>query len=352
MVNQGFQDQNFNDLTQAQTYIHSQARSGGFALTKLRTHLDKQRTVRREDYRCEKGGKKRGEGITRKTSTRMTECPFRVRLPRESKESGRWQLQAQDLTHNHRLSDTPAQHTTYRKPTETEKQHIQDLTRAGVAPKLIANYLHQQNLETHVACREVYNARAAIRKAQLQGLTPIEALIQDFQAKSQEWSVSYTTDPDGYVNFFFARTRSIQLAQAYPEVILIDATYHTNRYNMPLLHFVEITAISSTFSIAFAFLQSETDLSYDKAVATFKDLVLGGTTKIEVFLTDDKLALKNALNVHYPTIPHLLYLWHINKNVLTKVQATWRVNTTSDEDNQASQEKRDSFMSRWIQASF
>ena len=56
---------------------------------------------------------------------------------------------------------------------------------------------------------------------------------------------------------FFAHFKGIELAQAFPEVLLIDCTYRTNMYNMPLLHFTGVTPTGENFSIGFALLLAE-----------------------------------------------------------------------------------------------
>jgi len=166
-----------------------------------------------------------------------------------------------------------------------------------------------------------------------------------------DWAFHYTTDEDGHVNFFFfAPNDAIELARQSPDVIFIDATYRTNRYNMPLIHFMAVTGIGKTVSIAMCFVASESEPMYRRAVSMFRQLIIG-SVKIEVFLTDDDTSLKNALSAFYPSTPQLLCIWHINKNVETKVNKVWRVNTMSDEDNAANKEKRLDFLAKWQQAS-
>jgi MULE transposase domain len=63
---------------------------------------------------------------------------------------------------------------------------------------------------------------------------------------------------------------------------------------MPLLHFIGVSYINTSSSIAFYFIAEETDLIYHRAVADFKRLVIGDS-KIEFFLIDNNKALKNAL---------------------------------------------------------
>jgi len=146
-----------------------------------------------------------------------------------------------DGTHNHEPSTGPEQHANYRKLSDTERSQIADLTRAGVAPKFIVRYLQQRNPDTKVASKEVYNAKIKGRKERLQENTPIEALILELTADDGNWALKYGTDDGGHVNLlFYAHHTSIDLIQSYPDVILIDATYKVNIYNMPMIHFLGI----------------------------------------------------------------------------------------------------------------
>jgi hypothetical protein len=101
-----------------------------------------------------------------------------------------------------------------------------------------------------------------------------------------------------------------------------------------------VTAVGRTTSIALCFLPAENETTYRKAIHAFKDLVMGDI-KIEVFLTDDEIALKTALSAIFPGIPQLLCLWHVNQNLKTKAQKLWK---TSDEANKANEKKRQDVM--------
>jgi MULE transposase domain len=71
--------------------------------------------------------------------------------------------------------------------------------------------------------------------------------------------LKYGTDDDGHSNLFYAHHTSIE---SYPDVILIDATYRVNIYNMPMIHSLGVSATGETFSIAFCFVSAENDLQY------------------------------------------------------------------------------------------
>src|SRR6267378_2841759 len=82
---------------------------------------------------------------------------------------------------------------------------------------------------------------------------------------------------------------------------------------------------------------------YDLGVKAFKEKVLGNAP-VEVFLTDDETNLRSTLKEHFPDIPQLLCLWHVHKIVQTQAQKLWRINTTSEQENEANKEKRKAFM--------
>ena len=94
----------------------------------------------------------------------------------------------------------------------------------------------------------------------------------------------------------------IDIAQASPSVIIIDATYHTNKLNLPAVHFQAVTLIGKTTSIALAFIMNKEEPSYLITCRAFRELVMGDT-HIKVLLIDNETALKNALTAIYPTVP-------------------------------------------------
>jgi hypothetical protein len=340
-------EEEYPSLEHAESVVCLHARLQGYALTRRNLVKDKRKppTVRRRDMRCSKGGVKRGEGVLRDTGTRMTECPFEIRILRT--EWGTWKVQVHNGDHNHDASINDSEHSQYRRPADTEVSAIRSLHGSGVAPRNIVANLLEQNSHTLVTSREVYNVISKQRKERLQGLSPIEALIKEIDRDPEDlWALEYTTDGNGHVNFLFiAPCSQIELAQQFPDVAFIDATYRTNRYNMPLIHFMVVTSYRKTVSVAMCFVASEEEAMYSRAVKAFKTLVMGDA-KIEVFLTDDDSSLKAALSLYYPDTAQLLCLWHVNKNVEEKVNKTWRINT-SNEDNEENKEKRKAFMAEW-----
>ena len=186
------------------------------------------------------------------------------------------------------------------------------------SPGFILDNLLEADPDTYITLRDILNFKAKLRDERLAGDTLIECLVRELM-EDEGWAFRYSTTDDGHINFiFFTPNEMINIAQASPDVILINTTYRTNKYNLPGIHFMAITAVGMTASIGLALVANEKEPFYNLTISTLRELVIGDA-HIKVFLTDDEDALRNVISEVYPGVPQLLCLWHVNKNVLAKV---------------------------------
>src|SRR5438045_8616186 len=105
----------------------------------------------------------------------------------------------------------------------------------------------------------------------LRGKSPMEALIAVL--KEGEFHFNYRIDTIGRVtHLFFAHPKSVDLLTKYPDVLLLDCTYRTNKFKMPLLNIVSNTCLDSNFHAAFCFLAKEEEGDYVWAMEQLKEL--------------------------------------------------------------------------------
>jgi hypothetical protein len=100
------------------------------------------------------------------------------------------------------------------------------------------------------------------------------------------------------------------------EVVLLDCTYKTNKFDMPLLHIIGVDGLNQSFTIAICFLDQKTEENYNKAVLQLRQL-FNPFVYPSVLATDCEVALISALERHFPAIRTkvVLCFWHILKNV-------------------------------------
>ena len=297
------------------------AATQGYAIVIARS--DKGRVT----LKCDRGGQYRNrrelteENRQRRTGSRLVECPFRA-TGNCDKRNQRWYLQVMEAEHNHEPSNTPAAHPSLRRLNEEDKTEIAGLSRAGVAPRtIVAAMQGQRPANKPLSVKDIYNARLQLRAEALEGRTPVQALVEKLDTDQFYWQVE--KDTAGHVtHLFFAFRESLALYRAYPEVLLLDCTYKTNKFKMPLLVIIGLTGLNTSFYVAFVFLRSEQERDYYWALQQLK-ISLDNSTQPRVIVTNRDLALMNAISTSFPDTAHLLCQWHIQKNILAKCRLSF-----------------------------
>jgi hypothetical protein len=251
----------FDTREQLLASIQEHALSHGYAITIIRSSRDRNICLG-----CDRGGLyydriDASEGAKRRrTSTKRIGCPFR--LYAKKLNTSQWEIQVRDPTHNHEPDDNMIGHPIARRRqfTEDQTQTIQHLIDVGSKPQHILGLMRKDN-NILIKPRDIYNIRGESRQKKLGNYTPLEYLRETLQ--NDNWRYSFKQDSEGHILFFmFAHPKSIDYANQYNRVFLLDCTYKTNRYKMPLLHIIGLSPSNSSFSIAFCFMQNEQEESY------------------------------------------------------------------------------------------
>ena len=100
---------------------------------------------------------------------------------------------------------------------------------------------------------------------------------------------------------FQAHPDSVKLLNVFHYVVVIDSTYKTNRYRLPLLEIVGMTPTSLTFSVAFVFMESERANNMVWVLENLRGLIMSDDCLPDVIVTDKDLALMSAVNIVFPT---------------------------------------------------
>jgi len=86
-----------------------------------------------------------------------------------------------------------------------------------------------------------------------------------------------------------------------PEVLIMDCTYKTNKFHMPLLTICGVIALGTTFIVGFAFLEKETKSYYNwvlyHLVRLYDSL---GLPLPRIIATNRDIALMEAIDSRLP----------------------------------------------------
>ena len=119
-------------------------------------------------------------------------------------------------------------------------------------------------------------------------------------------------------DIFWTHSDSIKLLNTFHTVLIMDTTYKTNKYRLPLLEVVGVTSTELTFSVAFAYLDSEQKDNFTWALQKLKQLIYQEESIPAVIVTDRDVAMLNAVHNVFPSSCNLLCHFHITKNVNAK----------------------------------
>lgn len=179
-----------------------------------------------------------------------------------------------------------------------------------------------------VSAQDIRNQKAAKERREFNGRTSTQQLLLELE-----------NDPDGIVktrcqggrndgpleSMFWTYRWCLNMYKRNPEVLSIDNTYKTNKYNMALTQFTGVNNLHTTFCIAWGILSNEKERAYRWVLEELKQVSQeAGIQYPIVFISDFDKALKNAFYLIYGENVHQqLCLWHIMKNVAFHVKVDY-----------------------------
>ena len=113
---------------------------------------------------------------------------------------------------------------------------IEDQLTIRSKPKQVINYLHIHYPRLPFKVQDIYNIKHQLRQRNLSGKTPLHALLcalsECSELKDKMFWDFLTDENSKVIGLFLAPAECRLLLYEYPEVLIFDCTYKTNRYNI------------------------------------------------------------------------------------------------------------------------
>ena len=175
-------------------------------------------------------------------ASRRIDCPFSCHATLT--DGVGWQLEVKNPNHNHN-SNLAGAHPAQRRI--AMNQHRQEIVRSLSVQTRPSNVLSALRIEDPTpdsirwdhagdpvvvnpifSNRDIYNLQAQLRRDALGPLTPIQALIQEFD--KGDWVYEMQTDDQNQItHLFFSKSPTQDLLKDNFEVLIMDCIYKTNR---------------------------------------------------------------------------------------------------------------------------
>lgn len=116
---------------------------------------------------------------------------------------------------------------------------------------------------------------------------------------------------------FFVNKHIANIICKNSEVIVIDYTYKINRYRILMLVIMGHTALNTSFYIVFAFIKNKEKENFLWVMEMLKTLYRHlGLKDDYIIIIDRDFAFMKAIATIFLDVENLLYIWHINMNIL------------------------------------
>lgn len=329
----------YDTLEAADSALRSHAFTNGYALV-INLYYPNVERPTRVTYQCAKAGAPKcasnpdlHPSKRRHTSSHRTKCPYRVNL---RLRSGVWGCEAivsrgsgasRGSPHNHPWIEAAGFATWRMGLLSTRKDEAIAMWNSGSRPGQIAATLRSTGPPQmrDIMPKDITNLLAAHRREELGGLTPIEWLLKQLKQQPDAFFYREKRSERGHLQrLFIAPRQHVELLRQSPDTLILDTTYKTNRFKMPLLNVCGVSQLRQAFQIATVFLEGEKEEPFAWALHALEGyLTIYQLPKPRCLVTDRDQALINALAA-YPSfegIPGLICRWHINMNVLAKTKA-------------------------------
>ncbi|XP_050365545.1 protein FAR1-RELATED SEQUENCE 5-like [Argentina anserina] len=271
-------------------------------------------------------GKKKRKGIKRGQKYSGTDCKAHLNI-KYDKGSGKYVVLSFEPAHNHGLAEVHERHV-LRSNRYVDRQDIEEvkaLLSANVSISGAFDFMVREmggSAFVGFSQKDLYNAlqREKRRTAVLGDAETAINWLRMKGAEEEHFFSRFCRDEERRLARLFWRDHvSLVDYRNFGDVLVLDSTYKTNVYGMPLLVFVGANNHRASVVFGCALLADEREESFCWAIQTFLQSMEGVDMPKSV-VTDGDERLINAVEIHIPEARHRLCSWHIGRNVTQNVK--------------------------------
>ncbi|XP_057803695.1 protein FAR1-RELATED SEQUENCE 5-like [Salvia miltiorrhiza] len=262
---------------------------------------DKVPVCKRQSYRCN--------------------CKAKLRVCRYDVESP-WKVTVFETHHNHKLLHPSESYLlrSARNMSQSKKTLLIALTSSGIGVSRAYRFLENEAGSRAIIGflrKDVYNELSSERSKMLKvcnaDANKLLKYLTDKGSSDPSFFWKVKVGDDGRLkNLLFRDTRCLIDYQHFGDVVSVDATYKTNKYDLVCVPIIGINHHRTNVMFAMTFLADEKTESYEWLFSTFLESMYRNEPAI--IFSDQDQALMNGLDNTFHVAAHRLCQWHINKN--------------------------------------
>ncbi|KAI8524918.1 hypothetical protein RHMOL_Rhmol13G0186800 [Rhododendron molle] len=312
----------FDTLEDAFSYYSGYAKQEGFAVSK-RTSRKVAGELKHVTLECTRGGKARVTTSNPAKPRPQTKIGCKAHVTIVKNEDGKWKLNHVALEHNHEQSPGKARYFRQHMVLEEHvKRRLELNDKAGIKPGKTYDALqieaggHDKVPYSKKTCRNHLDKQRRLRLVE----GDAEAMHRYFikmQADNSDFFFSMDLNDEGRLrNVFWADARSRAACKEFGDVVTFDTTYLLNKHHMPFAPFVGVNHHGQSILLGCGLISREDTKSFSWLFETWRTCMGCAPNAI---ITDQCMAMKNAIENVFPDTRHRWCIWHIMKKLPEKL---------------------------------
>ncbi|PNX94134.1 protein FAR1-related sequence 5-like [Trifolium pratense] len=195
-----------------------------------------------------------------------------------------------------------------------EKELVRELTENMALPRNIMLTLKKRRPQTATTMKHIYNIRCRKNKAIWGSRTEMQHLMKCMTKGKYLYNHIVILGTEIMSDIFWAHPDSVKIFNTFPTVIIMDSTYKTNKYRLPLFEIFGLTSTGRIYPVGLAFLIKEKEDNFVWALQSVR-MMLRCEDDMKVIVTDRDQALMNTVNIVFAKCTPLLCRYHIHMNI-------------------------------------
>ncbi|XP_074351990.1 protein FAR1-RELATED SEQUENCE 5-like [Apium graveolens] len=329
----------FDSLDEAESFYRGYGRSIGFEIIIRSSHKHSRNGgISSRLYICRMGGRlgpkpleveDRAKGKRPRDVIPRTCCRARMCVAHKV-SSNKWEVTKVNLEHNHAMvtSDKVNFMQRSRNIDPFTRSLIELFNKSGIETPKVMNLLSETCGGIEKIGFSAQDVRNVIRDIRRRVFDSGDAecglvLSRDLQ-KQSDGNFFYRVDVDEenrVRGLVWVDPRSLNAYKNFGDVVTFDSTYRTNRYDMP---FIPITGVNHHYQnilFGFALIRDEKETTYRWVLKTWSEAV-DNKPPITI-ITDQDIALSNAISEVMPNTNHTYCTWHISSKFSEKLSTLY-----------------------------
>jgi len=148
--------------------------------------------------------------------------------------------------------------------------------------------------------KQVYNERQQIWKANRGDKKSLQYLISKLEEHNYTYFSRTQSESTTVEDIFWAHPTSVKLFNNFSTVLVMDSTYKTNMYKMPMFEVVGVTSTDLTYSVGFGFVTHEKEENVVWVLKMLRKLLTSKMNMPKVIVTDKDMSLMKVVGNVFP----------------------------------------------------